>query len=101
MILFSLVALEKFAQTSENKLTINDHLTALPVHPLVTLEQLEHEEDEYVKMQIAFSARWCLDNLCKHPCILYAGIWLYAGTKEQLIRKSLHAHYYKVTLGPA
>ena len=72
VILFSLVALEKFSQTSENKLTILKRLSASTPHPLLPLENFlrewkEDDEDEqcWVKREVGFCAQWCLDNLCK------------------------------------
>lgn len=64
VILFSLIALEKFAQTSENKATIKRRLQQESPSPLIILEAWrEHEHD--VKRQVGFCAQWCLDNLCK------------------------------------
>lgn len=63
VILFSVIALEKFAQTSENKLTIGKALRGHSIpHPLVQLEAWTHSKD-YVKRQVGFCAQWCLDNL--------------------------------------
>ena len=76
VILFSLVALEKFAETSENKLTIQKRLEkgvvvkddkeSGAVHPIRILEDnwVGHEKD-YLKRQVGFCSQWCLDNLCK------------------------------------
>lgn len=62
VILFSLIALEKFAQTSENKATIKRRLQQESPSPLIILEAWrEHEHD--VKRQVGFCAQWCLDNL--------------------------------------
>lgn len=62
--LFSLIAIEKFAQTSENKVTIQKHLASLPAsaHPLLLLEPCLTSED-FVSKQVGFCAQWCLDNL--------------------------------------
>ena len=72
VILFSLIALEKFAQTSENKLTIQQRLLDADVHPLLALEawakEAKNNEDDpifFVRRQVQFCAQWCLDNLCK------------------------------------
>ncbi|ESO85848.1 hypothetical protein LOTGIDRAFT_130506 [Lottia gigantea] len=62
VILHSMVALEKFAQTSENKVTINQSLGEMKTNPLVSLEAWS-SSDEYAKREVAFCARWCLDNL--------------------------------------
>lgn len=64
VVLFSIIALEKFAQTSENKITIMRRFKAMSEHPLVKLESWLHSE-EYVKKQVGFCAVWSLDNLCK------------------------------------
>nr|XP_018906252.1 PREDICTED: RING finger and SPRY domain-containing protein 1-like [Bemisia tabaci] len=60
--LFSLVALEKFAQTSENKLSIKRYLETEPVNPILKLERFVGSQD-YVEAQVGFCAQWCLDNL--------------------------------------
>lgn len=62
IVLHSLVALEKFAQTSENKATVMKALLSVEPNPLETLETLWHEKD-YLKREVGFCARWCLDNL--------------------------------------
>lgn len=60
--LFSLVALEKFAQTSENKATIKRRLAEVGC-PLLELERWRNDENNLVKRQVGFCAQWCLDNL--------------------------------------
>ncbi len=65
MIMYSLVAMEKFAQTSENKVTIQRRLAREEEHPLLSLEVLASEED-CPRRQVGFCARWSLDNLCKY-----------------------------------
>lgn len=62
IILFSLLALEKFSQTSENKRTINEYFAKTNHAQLITLE-LWLGSDDYEKRQVAFCAQWCLDNL--------------------------------------
>ncbi|XP_026473352.1 RING finger and SPRY domain-containing protein 1-like [Ctenocephalides felis] len=62
VILFSLIALEKFAQTSENKATIKKKLSSHPVNPLYKFEALCSSES-CLERQVGFCARWCLDNL--------------------------------------
>lgn len=57
--LFALIALEKFAQTSENKLTISESSIS---DRLVTLESWADDPD-YLKRQVGFCAQWSLDNL--------------------------------------
>ena len=87
VILYSIIALEKFAQTSENKFTIQNRLnqeqeeqeegkdSSDPTieqsqengggkNRLMELESLIDDED-YVKRQVGFCAQWCLDNVCK------------------------------------
>ncbi|KAM9607181.1 RING finger and SPRY domain-containing protein 1 isoform 1-T1 [Trichechus inunguis] len=61
VMLFALIALEKFAQTSENKLTISESSIS---DRLVTLESWADDPD-YLKRQVGFCAQWSLDNLCK------------------------------------
>lgn len=65
VVLFSLIALEKFAQTSENKITIMKRFKAMTEHPLVKLESWA-VADNYVKKQVGFCATWSLDNICKY-----------------------------------
>lgn len=62
--LFSIIALEKFAQKSENKATIKRKLTMFPENPLIRLERHANSED-YTLRQVGYCARWCLDNYCK------------------------------------
>jgi len=63
VILYSLIALEKFAQTSENKITLTKHLYEhCEVSPLERLEQWYHS-DHYIRREVGFCAQWCLDNL--------------------------------------
>ncbi|BET00460.1 SPRY domain [Nesidiocoris tenuis] len=59
--LFSLIALEKFAQTSENKMTIKQEL-AKAGGPLLRLEPWINSKD-LIEAQVGFCAQWCLDNL--------------------------------------
>lgn len=94
VVLYSLIALEKFAQTSEqnvnlimnicifcfnkrsicnticmstgeNKVTIKKRLMVEKQHPLLELENWA-TETHYVRRQVGFCAQWCLDNLCKY-----------------------------------
>lgn len=66
VIMFSLIALEKFAQTSENKLTILEKLAKSETHPLLILESWLQNSEDFMKRQVGFCAQWCLDNLCKN-----------------------------------
>ncbi|XP_049279955.1 RING finger and SPRY domain-containing protein 1-like [Anopheles funestus] len=61
VMLFSLIALEKFAQTSENKGTIRRKLALYPDNPLLRLERHIASTD-YTLRQVGFCAQWCLDN---------------------------------------
>lgn len=63
--LFSLIALEKFSQTSENKVTISSRLKGFPAesHPLALLEQKCLNSPDFVSRQVGFCSQWCLDNL--------------------------------------
>jgi len=78
IVLFSLIALEKFAQTSENKSKIRKRLSVIPTpsNPLIQLEQFVNEESDLILRQIGFCAQWCLDNLLpvdgrkfSHTCV--------------------------------
>lgn len=60
--LFSLIALEKFAQTAENKSTIKRKLASYPEHPLLKLEKYVNETEDFTLRQIGFCAKWSLDN---------------------------------------
>lgn len=62
--LFSLIALEKFAQKSENKATIKRKLAMYPENPLVRLERHSNSLD-FSLLQVGFCAKWLLDNYCK------------------------------------
>lgn len=69
VILFSLIALEKFAQTSENKATIIRKLENEKPCPITELEEWRNEK-HFVKRQVGFCAQWALDNLCK--CVMFS-----------------------------
>jgi len=62
VILFSLIALEKFAQTSQNKELVNKALSRTNPNPLMILE-LWGDDSLSVKRQVGFLAQWYLDNL--------------------------------------
>ncbi|KAI8430728.1 hypothetical protein MSG28_000912 [Choristoneura fumiferana] len=62
IVLFALLALEKFAHTTENKLTINKCLEREKENPLLVLERLAADHDS-VWRQVGFCAKWALDNL--------------------------------------
>lgn len=65
--LFSLIALEKFALTSENKSTIKKKLALLDMdNPLLHLEKYSEGFDDYLMRQIGYCARYSLDNYCKN-----------------------------------
>ena len=70
VIMFSIIAMEKFAQTSENKVTITKYLIALPSNPLIILEDWAQNLEDFSKRQVGFVAQWCLDNLCKFFLII-------------------------------
>jgi len=62
VILYSLIALEKFSQTIDNKLSIVKKLNQMgPANPLLKLEKLTNSSD-YVEQQVGFCACWDLDN---------------------------------------
>ncbi|KAL5022381.1 hypothetical protein ScPMuIL_001536 [Solemya velum] len=62
VVLHSIVALEKFSQTSENKVTINKSLQSKEPNPLVVLEEWWKDPSQ-LRWEVGFCARWCLDNL--------------------------------------
>jgi len=62
VVLFSLIALEKFAQTSQSKILITQALSQLKPNPLSILE-LWRENSASAKRQVGFLAQWYLDNL--------------------------------------
>ena len=62
VILYSLIALEKFSQTNDNKLLIIKKLNSLgAMNPLLKLEKFKQSSD-FVEQQVAFCATWNLDN---------------------------------------
>ncbi|XP_066996878.2 RING finger and SPRY domain-containing protein 1 [Anabrus simplex] len=88
VMLFSLIALEKFAQTSENKMTIKKRLELESKNPLLRLE-LWVDSDHYVERQVGFCAQWCLDNLFlvegrkfSYECVDTSGINVMLNTKD-------------------
>jgi hypothetical protein len=73
VILFALIALEKFAQTSENKQEICKYFARQRQNgrrdALGELEQwiIDNATSNrtYLQQEIAFCVQWALDNLCK------------------------------------
>ncbi|CAD5122097.1 DgyrCDS10547 [Dimorphilus gyrociliatus] len=65
VILFALIALEKFAQTSENKANIIKYLESLSNGHGAPIEKLESfvNQNKYMERQVRFCANWSLDNL--------------------------------------
>ncbi|XP_030039592.1 RING finger and SPRY domain-containing protein 1 isoform X2 [Manduca sexta] len=61
VVLFALIALEKFAHTTENKMTIRRRLDKERDNPLLVLELLA-ENENYLWRQVGFCAKWALDN---------------------------------------
>ncbi|CAJ0940614.1 unnamed protein product [Ranitomeya imitator] len=59
VILFALIALEKFSQTSENKMTVSESRIS---DRLLLLETWTNNGD-FLKRQVGFCAQWSLDNL--------------------------------------
>ncbi|KAG9475137.1 hypothetical protein GDO78_003544 [Eleutherodactylus coqui] len=59
VILFALIALEKFSQTSENKMTVSESQIS---DRLLLLETWTNNGD-FLKRQVGFCAQWSLDNL--------------------------------------
>uniref|UniRef100_A0A3Q2QHR0 Ring finger and SPRY domain containing 1 n=1 Tax=Fundulus heteroclitus TaxID=8078 RepID=A0A3Q2QHR0_FUNHE len=59
VMLFALIALEKFSQTSENKLTVSESSIS---DRLAVLEAWADHPD-YLKRQVGFCSQWSLDNL--------------------------------------
>jgi hypothetical protein len=67
--MFSVIALEKFAQTSENKVTIMkkfNNISNLSEHQLGNLELWASDLQNFQQRQVGFCAQWCLDNLCEY-----------------------------------
>ncbi|EEC10590.1 RING finger and SPRY domain-containing protein, putative, partial [Ixodes scapularis] len=89
VILFSLIALEKFAQTSENKMTLERRLAALSENPLVKMEPWVTSSD-FVERQVGFCAQWCLDNLC--ACLLQGRRYTYEVTDRSNINAMLNSN---------
>lgn len=65
VMLFSLIALEKFAQTAENKSTIKRKLQSYASHPLLKLEMHSGDSKDWLLRQIGYCALWSLDNYCE------------------------------------
>ncbi|KHN72336.1 RING finger and SPRY domain-containing protein 1 [Toxocara canis] len=66
VIMYALIALEKFAQTSENRLTICRRLEKYAENPLIVLESWRDDAEvkrDFLKQQVAFCAQWSLDNI--------------------------------------
>ncbi|XP_050683057.1 RING finger and SPRY domain-containing protein 1-like isoform X2 [Leptidea sinapis] len=61
--LYSLIALEKFAHTMENKIVIKKKFESEKIHPLLKLEEYGNFTENYLWRQVGFCANWALDNL--------------------------------------
>ncbi|KAM8892986.1 RING finger and SPRY domain-containing protein 1 [Spinachia spinachia] len=59
VMLFALIALEKFSQTSENKLTVSKS----SISSRLAVLELWAEHPDYLKRQVGFCSQWSLDNL--------------------------------------
>ncbi|XP_050423830.1 RING finger and SPRY domain-containing protein 1-like [Adelges cooleyi] len=62
IILFSLIALEKFAQIRENRCTIENFMKTGPLAMLTIFERLTGS-DQPLYAQVGFCAEWLLDNI--------------------------------------
>ncbi|CAN7992393.1 unnamed protein product [Ixodes hexagonus] len=91
VILFSLIALEKFAQTSENKVTLEQRLASLSENPLAKMEPWVTSTD-FVERQVGFCAQWCLDNLCNSACFLQGRCYTYEVTDRTNINAMLNSN---------
>uniref|UniRef100_A0A158R567 RING finger and SPRY domain-containing protein 1 n=1 Tax=Syphacia muris TaxID=451379 RepID=A0A158R567_9BILA len=64
VIIHAMIALEKFAEISENRTVIRRKLSQYPKHPLLALENYWNAPvNEYIKEQVVFCAQWSLDNI--------------------------------------
>ncbi|KJH51112.1 SPRY domain protein [Dictyocaulus viviparus] len=72
VVLFALLALEKFAQTSENQFLISRTLENSAIHPLKQLEHWRQSTSDTMKRQVGFCATWALDNIFVTPNRAYA-----------------------------
>lgn len=71
VILYSLIALEKFSQTIDNKLLVVKRLDIKgPENPLLKLEKLIDSAD-LIEQQVGFCAKWHLDNYFLYDNRLY------------------------------
>ncbi|KTF89891.1 hypothetical protein cypCar_00021128, partial [Cyprinus carpio] len=59
VMLFALIALEKFSQTSENKLTVSESC----ISKRLSVLECWADHPDYLKRQVGFCAQWSLDNL--------------------------------------
>ncbi|KTG31761.1 hypothetical protein cypCar_00005947 [Cyprinus carpio] len=59
VMLFALIALEKFSQTSENKLTVSESC----ISDRLSVLECWADHPDYLKRQVGFCAQWSLDNL--------------------------------------
>ncbi|GFO24033.1 RING finger and spry domain-containing protein 1 [Plakobranchus ocellatus] len=69
VILHAMVALEKFAQTTEHKVRVIKAMNQCETHPLTLLEGWYRRENDpknplsFARREVGFCAGWCLDNL--------------------------------------
>ncbi|CAB4068240.1 RSPRY1 [Lepeophtheirus salmonis] len=62
LILFSIIAIEKFCQTTENKSLLLKRLVSMKENPFLHLEKWVNRE-EYLERQVGVCAQWLLDNM--------------------------------------
>lgn len=62
VILHSLIALEKFSQTKDNKTIIDNKLKAMGSKNTLLILEKYYDSSEFIKHQVGFCAKYCLDN---------------------------------------
>ncbi|XP_041987057.1 RING finger and SPRY domain-containing protein 1-like [Aricia agestis] len=62
IVLYALIAMQNFAHTTENKITINKMIQEDDENPFLELEKHTYSND-FVWRQVGFCAVWALDNL--------------------------------------
>ncbi|PIO32983.1 hypothetical protein AB205_0170980 [Aquarana catesbeiana] len=93
VILFALIALEKFSQTSENKMTVSESQIS---DRLLLLETWTNNGD-FLKRQVGFCAQWSLDNLFRTATANRSGAVInFTLTPPQMIGQQGIVHDYGI-----
>ncbi|KHJ47843.1 hypothetical protein D918_02001 [Trichuris suis] len=94
--LFSLLALESLASSSETRILICNQLAEQPTNPLVLFERMNKEED-LAKRQLSFCAQWALDNIFVPEDRIFAYLKEDMSSTRALLNQNDASEYLKIS----